>query len=312
MSNIKYDDGSQEFFDDLTRKRIRKQQIDREISLPNKSIIAARRAMPVKEEMAKKAIEYYTKIAHISPQKNTVVVDDAALASKINMGLVESKRTTGGSLTIDEQMSQIPPHLRQKAAGIVNNISSGKNPYPQYNLLTETLRQNNPMQQFQGGGQQQQPQQINACRIMPGAPVFKSIETNGFGSTTVLVRGLGQADQRTASYQFIFREVVDAFIIPPNQQVLDLRLIESNPNLKTKLAAILAPQMATLGPGTPMGVILVPLDAIIREAGPGMPAYGNKNLLVDSRHGIQPTRSNNPPQIVRPNSGPMGRTILKG
>lgn len=313
-----FDDGSQDFFDDLTKRRIRKMGFDRGIMLPSSQYIAKMRQMEVKEENAKRAIIIYKNAPHVSPTKNTVNLDYESFANRVHYGFMQNQRSTGGAAFVDEQMSRVPPHLRARANNIVESLQRGVNPFPQHNLLKETLGQNYNMNQMM---QQQQSMHnavnnagnpgpsMNSCRIMQGCAVFKTIETQGFGSKAVLARSIGQADPRTASHQYIFREVVEAYIVQPNQKVVDMALLENNPQMKSKLAVLQAPQLAMLNASQPLGLILVPLDAIVKEMMPGQ-QYGNRTIIADSRYGVPVNRNQQP--VARPGNVPTGKTILRG
>lgn len=324
MSNTKYDDGSQEFFDEIVRKRIRRQYDQQRI---DHEAIARARSMQIQTEEAKKAIEFYKKVpfyAAKNPNEVIVKVDGDGLARKIDHSLMEGRRQTGEVLFAEEMVANIPMHQRQGAAMIYENLRNGRDPYPHKSLLQETLGQQGGYGQPQRGyappQQQQQQGGGEAVSLLQGSAVFKSIESQGFGSTVTLARSIGQADARTSSYQFIYKGTVDAYIVPPNQTVINLQLIESNPNLKSKLAILQAPPMAMANATNQLGTIMVPLDAIVRIGeqrgyGGGQYGVGNRQVITDSRYGGQnPMRQGSPnhaQQMMGPQR-PGNKTILRG
>lgn len=170
--------------------------------------------------------------------------------------------------------------------------TSGVNPLGDADLsmIFNKGQQPQPMQQpqhhQQGGGAQQ-------VVLREGYPVYRAMQ-QAFGNTFIIAREVGVVNQQLASQQFLMKGMIQAYVVPPHQQQVNIQEIQRNPHLLSALVEVHAPPMASLGP------LLVPREAVLTP-GP----YGNRQMITDAR---QHPNTNQPYYPSNPNA----RGILKG
>jgi hypothetical protein len=209
----------------------------------------------------------------------------------------------------DLEMSKMNPQTRAQVSQKMQQLQNGQWAAP--NTLLPQMQQ-----------QQQGPQ---TCRIMPGCPVFQQIQVQSFGNSTPLVRAVGQAPPQMGSVEFIVKEVARAYIVHPNESMVDLARIQANPQMLTELVVLQAPPMSNIG------MILVQKEAIAN--GNMSQSNNGRQIITDGRQRFvapqqqymhqQPIQRNvmlpqqrmqQPQQMVNANNRiPMnGRGMLKG
>lgn len=344
------DDGSQEWFDQLAKNRIRRdggasnpfsaygkftptaqmQEIDiNAISDPE-----VRKRILLVKEAGQLAIEHYTKAPHFGPahlggkpvdritaSNYAVQVDMDQMSAGINARHMQYRQQLNEVDSTDAQLQRMPAHMRQYAAQTLGNLENNRPAFANHNLtrlheVGNSMNQGQPQQQQQYHNQPQQ--QVQACRLVDGYPCFRAIDTGPWPGLekVVLARGVGQVVPQVSMHEFVVRRVVDVFVVPPQQTALDMNMINNNPQLRTQLVEVQAP------PASGIGVLLVPREALGIRGGMGdqrgiltdarmRAAQGQQQLLLNSaRQG--PQTSPQRPGFLPPVGKPQNRGILKG
>ena len=302
--NRLYDDGSPEFMAKMFQQRIRQgqqrpqaqrqydprmgvQNIDRRIVGPT----------PINDPYTKLVVERYTRAPHLGPAHlgGKVVDRETALNYQINAD-VDGMQTQiqqrmmsmqgNNAMSTEQQMQYVPAQFRGQANSVYQALQQGKSPFPQHSLarLHEVghgqMMQQQPQAQFMQQGQQMQQQpQSQGCRLVEGHPAFRALQTNGFGSTTILTRAIGQITPQVCSQQFVIKGIVKAFVVPPNVTTVNMATI--HPSQLIELVEVMAPPMSGLG------TFLVPRNAVMTDNRGIQQSQGNRQVITDGRNNYQ-------------------------
>ena len=258
MSNRRGDDGSQEWFDGIQRQRMQQRRSPNQKT--NQSYLDQRvgsqtqhqpQQIEISDPYIKNIVDGYKTQPHYGPahlggkvvEKSVaanyeVEVDMSTLQSQMIQKQMEFQRQSGNQgFTVDEELMKLPPHLRQ-----------------QFMPLTQGMM---PQQQVQQN-QPAQPQN-QAVMLKEGYPVYRPIQQS-FGNTMILAREIGTINPQLSSQQFIMRGARNVYVIPQNQNSVNIQEIQNNPRMLTQLIEIQAPPMSSLGS------LLVPRESISTHA----------------------------------------------
>lgn len=332
MTNRKYDDGSQEFLDEVAFRRIhdshRQQQQQPQYqpqqqqrfnpNYPNQPkpfnpaldrvVTTARpttQELPEEEIKARAYAEKtYMRAPHYAPRHlsqrglakewNPTVMRESANRYEIKGDMGQYLNQTGTYIqnkfgngdNADVILSQIPAHQRNMVASKLQALQSGQSigPNPLIAPFMQQQNNNNGYQQPQYGQpqvmQQQQPQQ-QLCKLMEGFAIFHPLQAQGFGSTVPLIKAVGQTTPQIFGIDFLVKGIVKAYVVQPQQTIVDLKAIQSNPAMLREFVEVQAPPM------TGLGNFLVLKEAVMQQGGNGGGMGNNNNgrqLLTDARN----------------------------
>lgn len=288
MSNRRGDDGSQEWFDGIQRQRMQQRRVpnqkngqsylDQRVGSLNQQ---QRDPAEINDPYIKNIVNGYKTQPHYGPahmggqaadktmeSNYEVEVDMPAMQNQIMQKMMDSQRQSGGqSFTVEEELMKLPPHLRQQFMP----LAQGQMPHQA----------------------QQQQQQAQSVTLKEGYPLYRPLQQS-FGNMLTLAREIGLINGQLASQHFIVKGPKNVYIIPQNQNSVNIQEIQNNPRLMTQLVELRAPPMTSLGP-----------LFVLQESITGQSQYpGGKQIITDGRQlNYQQTQafSNN-----------NGRNILKG
>ena len=111
--------------------------------------------------------------------------------------------------------------------------------------LNQIFGNNRPQQQHQlppQYQQQQAPQQPQGqrCFIAQGATVYNPLRLQGFmeGGPVILCRQAGQANEREALVEYVVKGLKSCYVVPLNENRVDLARINNSPNTWTQMVEI--------------------------------------------------------------------------
>lgn len=245
MSNRRFDDGSQEWFDSIQRQRMQQKHPNNKSYLDQKvNVNQQPQQMEISDPYIKNIVSQYQNQPHYGPAhmggqvvdriqggNYEVEVDMSEMQQKIMQKQMEFQRQSGNQgFTVEEELMKLPAHLRQQfmplAQGQVPQI-------------------NQPQQLNQQVYQNQNQNQVISLR--EGYPVFRVIQQS-FGNTVILARQVGNINSQLASQQYIMKGQRNVYVVPQNQNSINIQEIQNNPRLLTSLVEVHAPPMASLGP----------------------------------------------------------------
>jgi hypothetical protein len=329
------DDGSQEWFDQMAKSRIRGSNdgfsqyskyipnLTTEINIDSVSdpvlkekLLAAKQAgiqarernahrphfgpLHLGEHLGEKKLDQYSAANVPIPIKtdmNTIAGTYNAMHSRI-------AQQTNEVDSVDMQLARMPPHMRGQAIQKLQMLQNGK---PAFNANLARLNEVGNANMQMNHPQQSQ-FSVQSCRLLEGHPCFRALQTNSFGTTTPLVRAIGQIVPQVSMHEFVVKGLVKVFVVPPQMQQINLATIQNNPQLVVELVEVMAPPMSGIG------TILVPREALGMAGGMG----NQRGLLTDSVQRPHQQVITNNRQVQRPaflpNSlnTPQGKGILKG
>jgi len=259
---------------DLQNRRLRGLPINPYME-PDHNQIARLRAQEIRDPLIKQVVEKYTKAPHYGPahagfkddpyaaNNTTLNVSDDVLINRLNSFNQQVRMSTQGLERFDnaeDALQHIPPHLRGQAFNAYQRSLGGKTVMgEQVGNRPYAMAQNGVQSQQQAPapqGQASQQIQVQQVRILEGFPCFKALNVQGFYAKFPLVRAIGVTNAQLAMTEFVTRAITRAYVVPPNQNQVDMALIERNQNLLQELVIVEA------GPMTGIGQILVPRQAI--------------------------------------------------
>lgn len=342
----KYDDGSQQWLDEMVMTKIRqgKQQpqytngtrgynpqaynpaLDRVVTTQQRQL-TAEEAEDIRKAR-ERAEKTYMRAPHYAPvhlvQKGLAKADDWNEASRARASDYQIKGDYGQQVerlgeyinhkfgpgdNSDQILAAMPANQRNILLEKLHALQTGQ-PLGPNPLLAGYGPQPNMMKQ----PQMQPPQMANPqiCKLYEGHPLFQPIQANGFGSTVPLLRFAGQTSQKIMGLDFVIRGVVKGYALPPNQTVVDLKILQNNPNLLQEYVQLDSPPISGLG------TVLVAKEAIFIP-GNNMgqnPSYGQRQMLTDARVRPQQAMPQQQPPRFNPNimfsKTGNGKGILKG
>jgi len=323
MNMKREDDGSLEWFDQVTRQRIRGGHNAAQQNTGSKYQFAEINPDTVTDPQLKEQLqavrragleakERYVKTWHAGPahlggkvidpnqaRDYAVTADVDQISTAIEAKHMQQRQLLNEVDSAEMQLQRLPGSTRGQAMNVLNSLQHRQTAFPQHNLVRlNEIGNGNFMQPQQT--QQQGPQ---VCKLLEGHPCFRALQTAGFGSNLVMARAVGQIVSQIAMQEFVVKGIVNVFIVPPNQTVVDINIVQRNPQLCTQLVEISNPHL---------GSLLVPKEALgIATTSP----YGQqKTILTDSRQRQQqPTQQmllNRAIQHTPQTAG--GRGMLKG
>lgn len=210
---------------------------------------------------------------------NTVTVNtDVDNLSNRIQSVIMNKYGAGDSQ--DALLAQMNPQMRMQVTQKLEQLQNG-----------QWVAPNTLIPQMQNINQQNNGPQ--GCKVLPGYPAFHQIQYQGFGGTIPLVRAMGQIPPQMTGIDFVIKEVVRAYIVQPNENMINMSVIQSNQQNLIELVVLQAPPM------TGVGVLLVPKEAVAN----GM---GGRQVLTDTRQRVlnpqqQYMHQQQRPQMTVPN-----------
>lgn len=307
------DDGSQEWFDQLTRNRIRGGSLPtapaQRISEIDPNTIAdptIRERLLAAKQAGETAKQRYTSAPHygpahlggkvldkISAQNYEISADVDAMTSAIEAKHLQQRQILNEVDSYEEQLQRMTGPARAQAMQTLNALQHRQTAYPNQNLarLNEIGNANYIQQQQMQQPQYPQMQQQNSsqvCRLIDGHPCFRALQTDAYGAAIVMARAVGQIIPQISMQEFVIRGYKNVYIVPPNQTMVDMNQIQRNPQLCTQLVEIMAP------PASGLGILLVPKEAVATTT---MSPNGQRGIITDSyQRNQQPQYQNQLPQ----------------
>lgn len=310
----------------MTTQRLKTRQalIEERFGRSRQGGVQQNTAATINDPYIKSIVEKYQHAPHYGPAhangstdprvaSNTEIeVDMAMLQQAIMRKQQEFQSQTGASLTADEALGSVPPQFRAAAASIASgqfaSNHSMKPAQPTQPFLPGTgqagQRQDSMPQAMQQAAPlpgmpqpHQQAQQSRQVQLKEGFTVYHVVQ-QGFGSGLALVKPVGSVSRQLAEQILIMQSMVEAYVVHPHQQSINLQEAERN---KVKMFSIAVPPMISPYP------LLVEQAAIV--AGGQQPQQNGRQLITDSRAYRQPQPQRPQPQHVeaRPNQPGMLR-----
>lgn len=289
-------------------------------------------ARPATQELSEEEIKArayaektYMRAPHYAPRHlsqrglvkewNTSVMRESANRYEIKGDMGQYLNQTGNYIqnkfgagdNADVILSQIPAHQRNMVASKLQALQSGQSIGPNPLIAPFMQQQNNgypqqPQPQY-GQPQMQQPQQ-QLCKLMEGFAIFHPLQAQGFGSTVPLIKAVGQTTPQIFGIDFLVKGIVRAYVVQPNQTIVDLKAIQSNPAMLREFIEVQAPPM------TGLGNFLVLKEAVMQQGG-GMGNNNNgRQLLTDARNRQYPQVMPNYPQKMQGRPVPQQRQVV--
>ncbi len=325
MAINNWDDGSSEWMDKRIHQRIRSNDsrpVARNDSYLDKKINTSTNQQGgyiINDPYTKIVVEKYTNARYFGPAHlgGKVMDRESAGNFEINADLdgmsqaiqsrfAQMRSQSGEAISVEDQYSHVPANLRGQVSQIQQSLEKGQSPFPQHSLtrLHEVGNQRTTALMGNSNNNFNQPQQQNSqeCRLLEGHPCFVGIQYGSFGGVIPLVRGLGQIGSDLASRQYTFKGIIKAYVVPPQQQAVNMEVLQRNPNMLTELVELICPPMGQVR------TIFVPKEAIARGQQSQNPM--GYQLLTDGLRRQQNQPQNGPPKTLA--NQPLGKKMLLG
>lgn len=285
MSQFKRtDDGSEQWFDQLTRQRLHERKNIRQGNQQNSKSYLDQKVTTQQQQQAEITDPYIKKL--VESRNNQPFFGPAHLGGQV------VDRSLASNYEVQIDMNAMEQAILRKQMEFQQQAGINPNGVSEFDI-NRLFNNNQPSSQQQT--LQQTPNQ-QTVRLILGHPVFRPISMPGAPMQFLIARQIGIVNEQLVHQQYISRGSKNVFIVAPNQTQINIQEIHNNPNLLTVLVEIQAPPMSSLG------TLLVPAQAI----GGGYMDH-SRQLITDSRQ----YQVQNQPQ--QPQYGyPIKRGLLKG
>lgn len=318
----RYDDGSQEWLDQVARARIRREPIGQqdqnglsqyrklfgqEIDINQVQDPELKRQLLNAKEAGLSAREHYTNSPHFGPahlggkvvDRNTAMNyeidgDMDAFSNGINARYSQIRQQVNEADNTETQLQMLQPQFRGRAMQALTALQNGQRGFNGSLINLNEVNFNRPQQQMQNNNNN-----FQSCRLLNGYPCFRAMNSQGFGNTLVMARALGQINEQLSRHEFVVKGMVNVYIVQPQETMVDVSRI--HPHMLTQLVEIMPPPMSGI-----QGNLLVQKEALGISGGNG---YG-RQVITDSRQ--QPRTTNNNLALQGRQLLTNGSRLLKG
>lgn len=301
------DDGTEKWFDELTLKRLRRQLRNNEISL--NEIRPEQISDPNLRAEIEKAIKIglesknrHMKKPHYGPahlKGRSVTIDEArnfevsvdmnAVNNAINAKTMFYKQQTKEVMTAEEALAKLMPNQLGNYAKTVLGEFQTKGLVNGNRMMLNEENLRSPINN------------VKMVRLFETKQTyFRGLQTGGFGSPILLARAESIIVGQLTQMDFQFMEMVNVYVVPPQQTQVNLHMLEQNPQLLVQMARLRNPMI---------GEILVPTNSIIDSA--KSHSNNNSRMILDGFNRAKQQIPNNQ-QSIMPNHNIPRKAILKG
>lgn len=210
-------------------------------------------------------------VNQLRTQRPGLLLENGMLASGGGQAYPQHQQNNGWQ-DVNPQMGMMGHQMARQQAQ--NTLAQGMRSYqqsqiPQHSVAMQSQIAPTPM-----------------CRLMEGVEFYRPLQTGGFMQGAVNLCRIGGNVPGNWMVEWELRGVKVCYVVPLNEQNIDIGRIQANPQLQTRLVEVASPMI---------GVILVPEHAIAGNRGPQQQQYGNRQLMNDSmQNGRRPQQQMGP------------------